>query len=85
MEIKDLYVSKDWEDGYKIGLRDGKLSIKRKVEKRRGSNKPITIDEHTWYYEEKNKISLVHEIYHKGVYLRTDIITIKPCLVPQGM
>jgi hypothetical protein len=30
VKIEDLYVSKDWEDGYKIGLRDGKLSIKRK-------------------------------------------------------
>jgi hypothetical protein len=41
------------------------------------SNKPQTIDESSWYYEEKKGIEIVHEIKNKdGSYLRTDFILI---------
>lgn len=32
---------------------------------------PITIDERTWFYDEKDTISLVHELYKDGDYVET--------------
>ena len=35
--------------------------------------KPMTINEHLWYYEEKKGINIVYEILdEKGKYIRTD-------------
>lgn len=39
---------------------------------------PLTLGEHDWYYEEKNHITLVHEVIDlkTGEYIRTDQIKI---------
>ena len=73
MTINDLFVSEDWEKGYRVGLQDGKLALPKNRAKSI-SLEPITIDEHNWYYEEKDGITLVHEIYNKEKYIRTDLI-----------
>jgi hypothetical protein len=42
------------------------------------SNKPQDLGKHDWYYEDKNHITLVHEVIDKntGNWIRTDQIKI---------
>ena len=46
----------------------------------RNSN-PTTIDERTWFYKEKDGISLLHEIYEDDVYVKTVSIIMPEVLI----
>jgi hypothetical protein len=46
------------------------------MKKTQPSLAPQSIDKRNWYYEDKNSIEIIHEVYVEGTYLRTDSIKI---------
>jgi hypothetical protein len=51
--------------------------MSKRVEKQGLREKPINLDEHNWYYEDKGGIDVIHEIRdEEGNYYRTDHIKI---------
>lgn len=67
-----MYASDDYVAGLKAGQKFSPQTYKLIPE----SRAPIAIDNHNWMYIDKTKIILVHEIYDKDQYIRTDQIVI---------
>ena len=73
LTIKDLYASNDFIKGLEAGKKIPPTLIIKIIPER---NEPIEIDKHTWFYIDKTKISIVHEIYIDNKYIRTDQFSI---------
>ena len=71
MTIEDLYASDDYVAGLEAGKRISPKTIQKVIPEQR---KPITLEEHTWFYIEKTHLIIIHEIYDGEQYLRTDKI-----------
>lgn len=68
LTIKDLYASDEFIAGLEAGRKISPRVYNSIIHER---SKPITLDEHTWFYVEKTHLIIVHEIYDGQKYVRT--------------